>query len=314
MGTRSAPRKGSLQFWPRKRIKKFLPRVNWNTVLKKNPDKTGLMGFIGYKAGMASLFVKDNTEHSMTKGKRIILPVTLVECPPMKILSARFYKNGTVMTEVCSENLDKELKKIIKLPKSKKNFDEVKDYDDLSIIAYSVVKRTGIKKTPDLTEIALSGSLEDKIKWVKDNLGKEITIESTLKKNELVDVRGLTKGKGLQGPVKRSGLKLKSHKSEKGRRRPGSLGPWHPARVTYRAHLAGQLGLFTRVTYNNKVIDLGKSNDKFKNIKNYGDIKTDFVTIAGSLQGPSKRQLLLSPSIRASKKQNKKSYEVVEYK
>ena len=35
----------------------------------------------------------------------------------------------------------------------------------------------------------------------------------------IVDVRGLTKGKGTQGPVKRLGLTLRFHKTEKGQRK-----------------------------------------------------------------------------------------------
>ena len=38
----NAPRKGSLQFWPRKRANKFLPSVNWKAI---NSDKK-LKGFI----------------------------------------------------------------------------------------------------------------------------------------------------------------------------------------------------------------------------------------------------------------------------
>ena len=90
-------------------------------------------------------------------------------------------------------------------------------------------------------------------------------------KNQSVDLRGLTKGKGFQGPVKRFGITLKVKKSEKGQRRPGSLGPWHPARVIFRVPMAGQLGMFTRAIYNNKIVDIGKAEDKFKNIKSPKD-------------------------------------------
>ena len=115
MPTRKSPRKGSLQFWPRKRANKFLPSVNWNAI---NSTKS-LKGFICYKAGMASAYVKDSTEHSLTKGKNIIVPVTILECPPLKILSVRFYRNGKVAGEILAENLDKELKRKIKIPKEK---------------------------------------------------------------------------------------------------------------------------------------------------------------------------------------------------
>ncbi len=82
-------RHGSLQFWPSSRSQRFLPYVSCNAISSK---EHGLMGFIGYKVGMRSAFVKDNTPNSLTKGKRIIIPVTIIECPTMKILSIRFYK------------------------------------------------------------------------------------------------------------------------------------------------------------------------------------------------------------------------------
>ncbi len=312
MPTRKSPRKGSLQFWPRKRARKFLPRANWDSI---NSSSKKFKGFICYKAGMMSAYVKDNTPDSMTKGKKISIPVTILECPPLKILSARFYKNGKVAKEVLAENLDKELKKKIKLPKkSSKKIEDVKaeEYDDVRVIVYSQVKKTGLKKTPDIAEIGLSGTIEEKINTIKESLKKEISVLDVFENGQLIDIRGLTKGKGLSGPVKRFGITLKQAKSEKGRRRPGSLGPWHPARVTFRAPQAGQLGMFTRVVYNNKIISIGKSDDKLKNIKNYGDIKTDYIIVRGSVQGPSKRQLIATAPLRGTKKQLKKSFEFIE--
>lgn len=313
MPTRKSPRKGSLQFWPRKRVNKFLPSVNWNNI--KTDSTNGLKGFICYKAGMISGSVLDNTPDSMTKGKKIVIPVTILECPKTKIFSVRFYKNGKVVKEVLSKSLDKELKKKVKFPKKELDkIDNIKDYDDLRVIIYSLVKTTGIKKTPDLSEVGLTGDIEEKLNFIKANLNKEISVLDVFRKGKLVDIRGLTKGKGLQGPVKRFGITLKSHKSEKGRRRPGSLGPWHPARVTFRVPQAGQLGMFTRIVYNSNIIDLGNSEKdrNFNGIKNFGNIKTDYILVKGSVQGHSKRQLLLTASFRTTKKQSKKSFELLE--
>jgi len=301
-------RHGSLQFYPRVRAKKILPRVNWGFLFKEGK---GLMGAIGYKVGMRSAYVRDNTPNSLTKGQRIIIPVTIIECPLMKIFSIRFYKNKKVVGEVLNSNLDKELKRKLKLPKAKgKKIEDVKEYDDVRVIAYSQVKKIGLKKVPDLVEIGLNGNLDEKLNFIKENFNKEISIIDIFEKNQLVDVRGLTKGKGLQGPVKRFGISLKGHKSEKGQRRPGSLGPWHPARVTFRAPQAGQLGMFTRVIYNNKIVNIGKGN--IKNIKNYGDINSDFIILRGSIQGPAKRPLLLTYPLRKTKKQEKKNFEFIE--
>lgn len=314
MPSSKRPRKGSLQYWPRKRADKFLPNVNWNVI--GNSKKT-IKGLIAYKAGMASAYVKDETPDSMTKGKKIIVPITILECPPMKILSVRLYKNGIVYSEILNENLDKELKRKLKLPKAKsKNIDEIKgeNYEDIRVIVYSAVKKSGLKKTPDICEIGLSGTKEEKLSYVKENLNKDISPTDVFEKGQLIDVRGLTKGKGLVGPVKRYGITLKAHKSEKGVRRPGSLGPWHPARVTYMAPLAGQLGMFTRAVYNNKVIQMGKSEDlaQLKNIKNYGNVSTNYILVYGSVQGAAKRQLVLTQPLRITKKQLKKNYELIE--
>ncbi len=313
MPTRKSPRKGSLQFWPRKRASKFLPSVNWDAI----SSGKNIKGFICYKAGMFSALVKDNTEHSMTKGKKISLPITILECPSMKIFSVRFYKDGKVVKEILNKNLDKDLKKKVKLPKKDgKTLEGIKaeEFEDIRIIAYSTPKKTNIKKTPDLIEVGLIGNQEEKLKYISENLGKEISILDVFEKGDLVDIRGLTKGKGFSGPVKRFGITLKSHKSEKGRRRPGSLGPWHPARVTFRVPQAGQLGMFTRIIYNNKIVDIGKSEGKIRGIKNFGDIKTDYVIVRGSVQGSSKRQLLITAPLRQTKKQLKKDFELIELK
>ena len=313
MPRKSQPRSGSLQFWPRKRARKIIPRVNWKAL---SHDKEGLMGVIAYKVGMCSCYVKDLTPNSLTKDKKIVIPATILEMPPLKIFSVRFYKNNLVVKEIVVGD-DKELKRKVKLPKEKKEFkiEEVKDYDDIRVIVYSLVKQTGIKKTPDLAEIALSGSLEDKLKFIKEHIGKEIYPSEVLKDVELVDIRGVTKGKGTQGPVKRFGISLKQHKSEKGRRRPGSIGPWHPAHTLFRAPMAGQLGFFSRIQYNSKIITLGKISEKDINPKegwhSYGKIKTEYIVLKGSVPGSRKRQLLLTVPLRKTKKQEKKKYEFI---
>jgi large subunit ribosomal protein L3 len=312
MGTRKAPRKGSLQFWPRKRARKILPRVNWSAVGSDNSKN--LLGFICYKAGMMSAIATDNTEDSMTMGKKIPVPVTILACPHMKIFSVRFYNGGKVAGEIISSSLNKELKSKLKIPKQTKtpSFDDLKiEYDDVRVITYSEVKTTGLKKTPDMIELDLKGSKDEKLAWAKENIDKEVSVLDVFETNGLVDVRGLTKGKGFSGPVKRFGIKLRFHKSEKGRRKVGSIAPWHPSRTTFRTPAAGQMGNYSRVTYNNKIMDIQKAGEKvLKNIKNFGEIKTDYLIVRGSVQGPAKRQLLLTYALRPNKKQTKKSFAI----
>jgi large subunit ribosomal protein L3 len=249
---------------------------------------------------MASVEVKDLTPNSMTKDKRIIIPSTIIECPPMKIFSIRFYKNGKVAKDVLAEHVDKELKRIVKLPKQGKNPAEnlnSGEYDDVTVIAYSQAKKTKIKKTPDLTEIGLTGTTEDKLNFIKSHLNKEISINDVFSQGELVDVRGLTKGKGFAGPVKRFGITLRFHKSEKGVRKVGSIGPWHPARVTFHVPMAGQLGMFTEYITIKKILQMVKAEDsenKLKIFKIMRETNTDYIIVYGSVQGPAKEQILFN--------------------
>jgi len=216
MGHRGHMRHGSLQFWPRKRARKILPSISWKTLSKND---VGLLGFIGYKVGMKSAYVRDNGAHSLTKGQRITIPVTIIEFPTIKIFSTRFYKDRKLIGEVLNDNLDKELKKKVKVPKGKagsdaggkkKKIEDFTDYDNIRVVIYSQVKKTNIKKKPDLAEIGLNGSVEEKLEFVKSNLAKEISVKDFFNdefmKDGIVDIRGVTKGKGLQGPTKRFGI------------------------------------------------------------------------------------------------------------
>ena len=314
MGKTSRPRRGSLQFWPRKRASKRLHRVNWDFI--KGVEKPGFLGFIAYKAGMSSAFVRDNTPHSMTSKKRIIIPVTILECPKMKIFSIRFYNKKNIVREVLNGNLDKELKRKLKLPKkeinTKKEIEKELEYDNVRVLVYNLVKNIGIKKKPEIAEIGLSGNKEEKINFIKENLNKEISVGEVFE-NELVDFRGVTTGRGTQGPVKRFGIKLRFHKSEKGVRKVGSIGPWHPARVSFRVPMAGQTGFFSRVVYNGKILRISNAEEQpLKEIIGYGKLKGDYIIVNGSVQGPKKREIMITKALRATKKQKKINYDILE--
>lgn len=270
----------------------------------------GVLGFLAYKAGMATAIVRDKTDKSMTLNKKVAMPVTILEVPKMKIFSVRFYnKEGKVMKDVIVSN-DAHLKRIVRVPKTAHTLSDVQGWAEIRVIVHTLTKDL-FKKTPELAEIAVRA--KDPLAFVTSLIGKELTLHDVFKES-LVDVRGLTRGKGLVGPVKRFGISLKSHKSEKGVRRPGSLGPWHPARVTYQVPLAGQLGMFTRIHHNLPILVRAKAGEHIPALhgfKHYGTLSHNYIIIAGSVQGPPKRPILITPAFRPTKKQMKKKYEFI---
>ena len=302
------PRRGTMQLWPRKRAKRETARVrSWPSV-----KETGLLGFAGYKAGMTHVLFTDNSKTSLTKGQEITSPVTIIECPPLKVASVRFYKNDKVLktvTNVLAEKLDKELSKILSVPKkTKKKIDDVNadSYDKIHFVVYTQPKMTGIgKKKPELFEIALGGTKEEQLNLAKEKLGNEIKIEEVIKEGQLVDIHAITRGKGTQGPVKRFGVKIREHKSEKTKRGPGSLGPWKgQGHVMWRVPQAGKMGYNVRTEYNKWILKYGNDAKEINpkgGFVNYGFVKNDYVLLKGSVAGPKKRLIRFTFATRAKK-------------
>ena len=82
MGNIRTPRSGSMQFWPRVRAKRSYARLRTATHQKDSKFAT----FPGYKVGMTHVMLTDNRKNSPTKGSELSWPVTVIECPPVKIL------------------------------------------------------------------------------------------------------------------------------------------------------------------------------------------------------------------------------------
>lgn len=315
------PRRGSMQFWPRKRARHSLVRVrSWAEENKPRP-----LGFIGYKVGMTHLHAVDNRPKSLTKGEKIFVPVTIVECPPVAVMGISFYKKSLFgvqkLTSVLAPKLDKSLAKKIQLPKKLKDaetaiksIDGVKGFTDLRLLAYSNPRLTTIgTKKPKLLEIALGGSKEEKLNYAKEVLGKEIKVADVFKEGNVVDIHGITKGKGFQGTVKRFGVPIKQHKGEKTKRGIGNLGAWTPKRVDFRVPQPGKMGYHLRTEYNKQIIKIDKESKEItpkSGFKNYGLIKNDYLLLKSSIVGPKRRAVVLTEAIRVNDKIPKEAPEV----
>ena len=275
------------------------------------PSENKLSGFAGYKAGMTHFMVVDNRPNAMTKGEVIAVPVTIIECPPLKVMSVRLYTDsfdGLKLFKEISAKGDKELGRKLVLPK--KDIAAVADDIDLGNIVdvrvnvYTQPKLTSIGKSkPEVFELSVGGkSIQERFTFAKQLLGKEVVVKDVLKEGQQIDVFGLTVGKGFQGPVKRFGLALRQHKAEKTKRGPGSLGGWSNPRMWTVAH-AGQMGFQSRLERNKWVVKLSENPDELQmsgGIIHYGKIRSHFIVVKGSVQGEPKRLLRLMPSRKPS--------------
>ena len=281
MAKKGSSRKGSLQFSPRKRAAKMLPRVrSW-------PDAAGLQGFVGYKVGMVTVFVKTTNPKSPFSGKKIVKAATVIEVPPMILRNIRTYKK----TEYGA--------KIIKDSKTPK----VEGVDFARLIFETQPKLAGTpKKTFETVEIGFGGSVEDVVKFASEHMDKEVKFSEVFSVSEFIDVTGVSIGRGLQGPVKRMGVKLQFSKTEKATRKVGSLGPWNPERTDWRVAMAGQTGFHTRTEYNKQILKIGEPINTDCGWKKYGVTKSDCVLVLGTVVGAKKRSLKLRKPIRANSK------------
>jgi len=305
--TRS-PRRGSMQFWPRKRAKSMLARIRcWAKTKDTKP-----LCFAGYKVGMTHMIITDNRPNAITKGEDISWPVTIIECPPIKVAGIVFYRQTLygpcTSSLILAEKLDKELGRTMPLPKKQKKIEEIKpeDYSEIMLLVHTQPKLTGIgKKKPELFELAIGGEhLAAQLEYAKKVLGKEISLTDVFVEGQQTDIHTITKGKGYQGPVKRFGVAIRSHKSEKTKRGPGNIGPWHGTDYNRVAH-AGQMGFHQRTDYNKIIL---KISDKTEEINakggfiRYGVIKNKYLLVKGSISGPPKRLIKITMAVRPNKK------------
>ncbi|OLB71035.1 50S ribosomal protein L3 [archaeon 13_2_20CM_2_52_21] len=302
----SAPRRGSLAYLPRGRASHWTPRIRfW-------PDYEGpprLLGFAGFKAGSTHVTVVDNRQGSLNYGKEVTFPVTIVETPPLKITALRFYEtlNGGLQSlgEVWSNDQTKDLQRRIKTPEK---FDDVKAWEKLQssasklsevrVVVASQPRTTTIgRKIPDLFEVKIDGgTVQEQLEFGKKLLGKEVKISEVFKEGGEVDVISITKGKGIQGPVKRWGIKKLKHKSRKTVRGVGSIGPWHPHYVMYSVPRAGQMGFAQRTEHNKQILKMGNNGADVTpkgGFLRYGPVKTEYAVLRGTIPGPARRLVAL---------------------
>ena len=120
---------------------------------------------------------------------------------------------------------------------------------------------------------------------------KEFRVDSVdlFAAGELIDVTGISKGKGFQGPIKRHGQSRgpETHGSRY-HRRPGSMGACsYPGRVFKNKKLAGHMGSVKVTVQNLEVVRV--------------DADKNFILVKGAIPGAKGSVVTIKEAVKASK-------------
>lgn len=309
-----SPKRGSRAFSPRKRARSINGKIAFWPEADGTPH---LLGFAGYKAGMTHVFVIEDRNRAPDFGMELKNAATVLDAPPIMIVGMRAYEKThdglKAFSEAWMKGLPVDIYRTVKTygeRDPKKKFEKMEKFLDhmaqLRVIAATQPRLASVsKKNPDVLEIAVGGgSIEDQFEYAKSLIGKTVNISDVFDAGESIDVIGVTKGKGFQGPVKRWGIRILQHKSRKTKRGVASIGPWSPRRVMPGVPRAGQMGFHNRVEHNKRILLLGSDPERITpkgGFKKYGEVRGDYLLLKGSVMGPTKRLIKLRKAVRASR-------------
>ncbi len=226
-----------------------------------------MKGILGRKIGMTQVFTKS--------GK--LVPVTVVEVEP------------NVVTQIKTKEKD--------------------GYDAIQLGAITVKEKSSNKAKIGHTKKANTTPKRflKELRGVNVNdytLGQVISVD-LFKEGEIVDVSGISKGKGFQGVIKRYNQSRgpMGHGSQY-HRGVGSLGTLLPMHVLKGKKLPGHMGNVATTIQNLEVVSV--------------DLENNVILIKGNVPGPKKSLVMIKTSIKNAEKSNEAleliSYELVEEK
>ena len=208
-------------------------------------------GILGRKIGMTQVF--DEEGHAV--------PVTVLEAGPCRVAQTKTpEKDGYTAAQLA--------------------FGEAKRPNKPTAGHYA---KAGITPARHLAELRLD-SLEEYA------LGSEVKAD-VFEAGDMVDVIGVTKGKGFAGAMKRHGFKglSSSHGTQKKHRSPGSIGACAtPARVFKGVRMAGHMGNVRVTTLNLKVIKV--------------DPERNLMLVRGAVPGPRGGLVMVRTAIRITRR------------
>jgi len=211
------------------------------------------IGLVGRKCGMSRVFTDDGRS----------VPVTLIEATPNRV------------TQVKTTEID----------------------------GYNAVQVTAGSKRAALINKPLSGHYAkakveggrglwefrvEAAELAKFSIGGEIKADEVFAVGQIVDVAGVTKGKGFQGTIKRWNFKMgdATHGNSLSHRAPGSIGQRQtPGRVFPGKKMSGQMGNVRRSSMNLEVVKI--------------DSERHLIAIKGSVPGAPGGNVIIRPAAKA---------------
>lgn len=210
------------------------------------------LGIVGRKAGMSRLFTDD--------GKSV--PVTLIEATPNRITQIKTVES-----------------------------------DGYSAVQVAVgTKRAALINKPEAGHLAKAKAEAGRGLWelrVADDkigdfrVGGEIKAD-IFEEGQIVDVQGVTKGKGFQGTIKRWNFRMgdATHGNSLSHRAPGSIGQRQtPGRVFPGKKMAGHMGAETQTTQRLQVVKV--------------DAERGLIAVRGAVPGAPGGDVIVRPSSKA---------------
>lgn len=210
-----------------------------------------MLGIVGRKIGMTRLFTEEGT----------MIPVTVIEAEPNRV-------TRVISTETDGYNA-------LQITTGSKKESRV----NKALIGQYAKAETEAGR--GLWEFRLTGSEKD-----LPEVGGELKVD-LFEGGQAVDVRGVSKGKGFQGGVKRHGFKMQdaTHGNSLSHRAPGSIGQCQtPGRVFKGKKMAGHMGSVNSCVQNLTVAKI--------------DVERNLILVKGAVPGANGGDVIITPAIK----------------
>ena len=209
-----------------------------------------MKGILGRKIGMTQIFTEAGE----------VVPVTVVEAGPVVVTQVKTIEND--------------------------------GYNAVQV-GFVDAKEKSLNK-PQKGHLAAANTLKKHLKEFRVESVDAYTVGQEIKADvfaagEMIDVTGISKGKGFQGPIKRHGQSRgpESHGSRY-HRRPGSMGACSfPGRVFKNKKLAGHMGSVKVTVQNLEVVRV--------------DADKNLILVKGAIPGPKGSMVTIKEAVKSSK-------------